>query len=239
MPARTPHSRTGYGTPSAWMNTIPGTSASGSSAGRLRRAPRRRVAVTASSVPAVATHTNRVETAATTHDATKVAQSGDSVSSGQVARTTQMIKVWLKSPISTAPTQPSSDAMATSTGRSTAPMTKIRMAVTSACGEARDVEVRHDPGRDHEPECCSEEAEDGPPQVTPPQGPSPGRLARARHGPSMAGRRRLAAPPIRVTGTRRSLAGGAHEREHTKGRNGSTLTPRSPGRSGRRRAVSP
>ncbi len=91
--------------------------------------------MTASSVPAVATHTNRVETAATTHEATKVAQSGDSVSSGQVARTTQMTKVWLKSPISTAPTQPSSDAMATSTGRSTAPMTKIRMAVTSACGK--------------------------------------------------------------------------------------------------------
>ena len=133
VPARTPHSSTGNGTPSAWMKTMPGTSASGSSAGRLRRAPRRSPAVTASSVPAVATHTNSVETAATTHDARKVAHSDVSSSVGTAARTAQMMKAWLKSPIRTAPTQPSKVAMTTRTGLSTAPITKMKNATTRAC----------------------------------------------------------------------------------------------------------
>ena len=61
VPARTPQSSTGNGTPSAWTNTMPGRSASARSGGRLRRAPRSRLAVTASSVPAVATQTKSVD----------------------------------------------------------------------------------------------------------------------------------------------------------------------------------
>ena len=53
VPARTHHSSTGHGTPSAWTKRMPSTSGSGTWWVR-RRARRRKAAVTASSVPAVA-----------------------------------------------------------------------------------------------------------------------------------------------------------------------------------------
>jgi hypothetical protein len=65
VPARTPHSSRGKGTPSAWTNTTPGIPGSSTRSRPTRRRRRSSVAVTASSVPAVPTHTNRVDTAAT------------------------------------------------------------------------------------------------------------------------------------------------------------------------------
>ena len=69
VPPFTPSSRTGNGTPSACTNTTPGTSASGRTVPLRRLALRIRPAVTASSVPAVTTHTAPVETSATIHAA--------------------------------------------------------------------------------------------------------------------------------------------------------------------------
>ena len=152
VPARTPQSSTGNGTPSAWTNTMPGTSGSSSAGGRLRRAPRSRLAVTASSVPAVATQTNSVETAATTQDARNVAHTGASSSVGVAARTTQMTSVWPNRPISIAPTQPRGAAMTTSTGRRIAADHEDQDGDEQCPPEVTDVEVGNDPRRDDQPE---------------------------------------------------------------------------------------
>lgn len=89
--------------------------------------------MTASSVPAVATHTKPVDTAATTQEATKTDQKGGLWVSPMKSQTTsQMITAWPVSPSRTAPTQPSRTASCTSTGRSTAPATAISTAPASA-----------------------------------------------------------------------------------------------------------
>ena len=187
VPARTHHSRTGYGTPSAWTNTTPGTAGSGTVAG-WRRARRSSEAVTASSVPAVATQTNRVDTAATIQAVSQRPPDRRRAAAGRRPQTPAR---------SREPARPTSDGTdPAEPGRdrdqheAQAGRRSTRGTADDQRPEAVDVDPGDDPGGDQQPDARADQSEYGASEVAPAQPSS--------HAATVAVRRPCGAHPDRV-----------------------------------------
>ena len=114
-----------------------------------------------------------------------------------------MTSAWPKRPIRSAPTQPSRGG----DGDQDRPQQRADHEDADRHDqgllEAADVEVRHDPGRDHEPECRAEQAEQGAPQVPQRRAHRPAGLRVLAMARAWRVDVAAAAPPIRVTGLAR------------------------------------
>ena len=140
-PAWSAHSMTGAGTPSSCTNSTPGTwvpSRPGSRAAS-RRASRSRLGTSRSPDPAVSSHASAVATPEAIHAAAVAVANEETCTPGTRPSDTWTTTAWPASAARTSPTQPTAEAVRTSTGRSSPPTTPVtRPASNHTAGEVPD-----------------------------------------------------------------------------------------------------